>query len=121
MHVLGRDQNAAAFGHGVAGIDREIDQREFELRLVDADRPGRVRHLDPEFDIDVHRAGQHVVDGVHRLGRIDHRRVERQRARERQQLPRQVLAARRRHFDRRQGACVPAFLSGGFSGSARGR
>ena len=37
-------------GHGVAGIDDQVDQRELELRLVGEDRPDAV--LDPPFEID---------------------------------------------------------------------
>ena len=55
----------------------------------------------------MHGAGQHVANGRNRIGKADHRRVQRQRAREGQQLPRQILAAVRRHFDGLQGADVP--------------
>ena len=105
-NILRRNRYASAIGHGIAGIDREIDQRQFELGFVDADRPRRGGNIDQEFDIDMHGAGQHVANGGNRSGEADHGRVQRQRARERQQLPRQILAAGRRHFDGLQGADV---------------
>ena len=37
--VLRRDRHRAAVGHGIAGIDHEVDQRDFEFADVDRDRP----------------------------------------------------------------------------------
>ena len=37
--VLGRERDHAALRHGVAGIEREVDERELELGEIDPHRP----------------------------------------------------------------------------------
>src|SRR6185437_16918007 len=88
------------------GIDRQIHQRQFQLGLVDAYRPCRVGNVDLQYDVDMQRAGQNIAERLDGTGRADDRRIERHDAREREQLPGQVLAARRRNLDRLQRTLV---------------
>ncbi len=38
LHRLGLEQQLAAAGHGVAGVEREVEHREFQLRRIRVDR-----------------------------------------------------------------------------------
>ena len=62
--VLGKDRDRAPGRHRVAGIDDQVNQREFELRLVGENGPD-VR-FDPPFEIDqaAERVGEEVGDRV---------------------------------------------------------
>ena len=74
--ILRRDRDGAAFGHGVAGVDDEIDQRGLELGDVHDD--GADVPIDLEFQPDgAADAGvEHIADGVDLLGEIDDLRVD---------------------------------------------
>ena len=54
-HRLGRDRQRAAGRHGVARIDREIDQRELELARVDLDGAALVGNRRLDLDVAAQR------------------------------------------------------------------
>ena len=91
--VARRQRDDAAAGHGVARIDRDIDQRELELRDVDLDRPDIGRDVAFELNVSAQRADQHLVHGLDAFLEVGDDRIERLASRERQQLARQALAA----------------------------
>ena len=82
--VARREGNRAAAGHGVARIDRDIDQRQFEFRNIDLDRPDLVRDIAFELHVSAQRADQHFVHGLDTLLEIGDDGIERLAARERQ-------------------------------------
>ena len=52
----------AAVGHGVARVDHQVDQRQFEFGDVDRDRPHVGGDVDLQVDIAARRARQHFVE-----------------------------------------------------------
>ena len=99
QHRLGADGQRAARRHGVARIEGEIEQRQLELAGVDLDRAGPPRHAEPDVDVAAQRAAEHVLDLRQPLGEIDHAGLMHLPPREREQLPGQAFAARRRIGD----------------------
>ena len=63
--VGGLDEDATALGHGVAGIDAEVEQGVFQLRRIDQGRPQLAagHHLD--LDRRTHRAADQVFHAGH--------------------------------------------------------
>ena len=93
--VVGLDRDAAAVGHGVAGVDAEVQQRVLELWRVDQSRPQprRAHHFNGDGGADgpadevLHAAHQHV--DVRRAG------IERLPPRKGEQAMRQCRGATR--------------------------
>ena len=50
-HVARRECDRATAGHGIARVDRDIDQRQFQFGNIDLDRPDVVRYVAFELDI----------------------------------------------------------------------
>jgi hypothetical protein len=66
-HAVARGQGqAAAVGHGVARVDRQVEQGEVELQRVDRHRPQVVRAL--QFELDA--LAQHVADQLHGIAQL---------------------------------------------------
>ena len=91
--VAGFDRQLAAVGHGVARVEREIEDAGLELRRVDLDGPqaGAADRL--ELDGLAERAHQKVGHADDELVGVDRARVERLPAREGEQPLRQLRGA----------------------------
>ena len=63
-HILGGDRQAAVAVHRVAGVDREIEDRIFELVRIDEHRPGF--GVEPGLDLDP--LAQRAVEQVGHAG-----------------------------------------------------
>ena len=89
-HIAGAHLQPAAARHGVARIDREIDDHLLELRDVDLDRPqiAAVHHGERDLLAD-QPPQQHGEVGQH-LAEIEHLRAQRLLAREGEQMPHQA-------------------------------
>ena len=91
--IGGAHGELAAVGHGVARIDRQIDDHLLELRQVDLHRPqiAAVHHLQRHLLAD-QPLEQHA-EIVDRLAQVEHLRAQRLLAREGQELPHQRRGA----------------------------
>src|SRR4029079_10527761 len=87
LHVAGRDPHHALAVHRVAGVNREVDDRIFELVRVDVDRPGVAREVDLDPDALAERAVGEVGHAADQLAAVDPFRHQRFGAGERQQAP----------------------------------
>ena len=61
LRLLDRDRDRAAFGHRVARVDDQVDQRKLELGLIGEGVPGSSRELPVDLD--------QAAEGVARAGR----------------------------------------------------
>ena len=95
-HVARLDRQLAAAGHGVAGIDRQVEDGRFELCGIDQDRPERIAQLDLQHDIAAEGAGQQLAGILHHLGNRHRGRGERLAPGEGEQVARQLGTAQRR-------------------------
>ena len=87
--VIGRDvadryTETAAVRHGIAGIDRNIDDGEFQLGKVDFHRPDVRIILFVVHDVAAQRAFDHRPHIGYAVIQIDHRRAQMLTARESQ-------------------------------------
>ena len=89
-HIGGAHVQPAAVRHGVARIDREIDDHLLELRDVDLDRPQVAAVHDLEGDLLADQPPQQHVEIAQHLAEIEHLRAQRLLARECQQMPHQA-------------------------------
>ena len=92
---MGLDADRAALGHGVARIDREVENRLVELRGVDLDRPQAGIGMQLHDHLLAQGPAQHAGDLRQALVEVDHRRLQRLLAREGEQPARQLGAAQR--------------------------
>ena len=102
--VLRRDRHRAAVGQGIAGIDHEVDQGDFQFADVDGDRPYTGWDIDRQPDIAAKPAGENFADRIDPLRDLDRLRIDPLPPRECQQLPRQGGAALSGELDRLCGA-----------------
>ena len=102
--VLRGNRHRAAVGHGIAGIDHEVDQGDFQFADVDGDRPYTGWDIDRQPDIAAKPAGENFADRIDPLRDLDRLRIDPLPPRECQQLPRQGGAALSGELDRLCGA-----------------
>ena len=88
-----RKRELAAVRHGVAGIDREVDDHLLELGDVGLDRPQVAAVHDVERDVLADQPAQQHVEIGQRLAEVEHLRPQRLLAREGQQMPHQARGA----------------------------
>ena len=86
-------RHRAAVWHGVARIDREIQERVFELIPVAPDEPEILACSNAQIDILAERAAQQFLDGPDQLVEIQGTRIDGLATRERQQTVRQSRGA----------------------------
>ena len=80
-----RDQEVAALGHGVAGIDREIEDDEFKLGAITPDRADARVEIDIAFDLRADAGAQqflHPVDQVVHVDRLDRQALHARKSKE---------------------------------------
>ena len=92
--VAGFDGELAVALHGVARIDREIEQGVLDLDGIDKGVPQAAGNHGLDFDALAERPAQHVVDAADQAAEIDHFRRERLAAAEGQQLRGELRTAR---------------------------
>ena len=91
---IGRlDHQLAAIGHGVAGVDRQVDDRGFQLGLIDRARPDIAIELKFHDDLFAQRPFEQRVDRSDKRVDIQPARVERLLARIGKQPVRQRCGA----------------------------
>ena len=92
-HIGCADRQAAAFGHRVAGVDRQVQQHQLDLRGIDQRRPQSVG----QHGLDAHggtdRAKQHIGGFAHQPVQIERGRGKALLARESEQLVSQSRAS----------------------------
>ncbi|MEJ0070988.1 MAG: hypothetical protein WDO24_22180 [Pseudomonadota bacterium] len=91
--ILGRDAQAAALPHRVAGVGREIDQRRFELAGIHDDRPDAGSKAQRDLDLLTQRPAQQRGGVPNQVVEIDIDRSERLAAGKGEQAARQIGAA----------------------------
>ena len=68
----GRDRQAATFGHGLARVERQIEECLFEKVGISLDRRQSARHVDGNFDAVLRGLGlDHRPKPVHHSGEVD--------------------------------------------------
>ena len=95
-HVRGDLQPAAA-GHGVARVDREVDEHLLQLRRIGQHRARPVAGLEAERDVLADDAAQHLERALDQRPHVEQHRRDHLLAAERQQLrgePRRALRRR---------------------------
>ncbi|CAM2138225.1 hypothetical protein PT2222_100181 [Paraburkholderia tropica] len=95
-------REAAAVGHGVARVDGEIDEREFEFGDVDVHGPHAFVDIDDERDLRAQRRAQQFAARGQPASGVDRLVAQRLLARHAEQLARERLAALERALDRRE-------------------
>ncbi|CAJ7649595.1 Uncharacterised protein [Burkholderia pseudomallei] len=98
--VVRADLEAPALRHRVAGVDREIDHRELELRDVDAHGPQVELRVDGERRFRAERRLQQLAARREPVRDVDRLAAQRLLARDAQQLARERLAVLQRALDR---------------------
>ena len=99
-------------GHGVAGVDGEVQQRAFQLIVIGFGQPCRFGQVHFQPDILVHRSPQHVFHAGDEVADIHGCHVERLAAGKSEQALRQGgCTLRRRH--RRVDIAIDAVLAPG--------
>lgn len=90
------DRQTPAVRHGIARVERKIQQRRLELNRIEFGKPEPATAH--EFDIDVfrYRSSERTVHGAEQRVDVDPPGFERLPARKREQAPRQLRAARSR-------------------------
>ncbi len=71
-HESRPDLQLSPAGHGVAGVDREIDDHLFEERRIDPCEPGFAIELHPELDVVTDDPGEHPFEAQNQLVDVDH-------------------------------------------------
>jgi len=61
-HRAHPDRQPAAARHGVAGVHRDVEDRELEFGGIDLHRARRARHLDDELDIAAQRRIEQIPE-----------------------------------------------------------
>ncbi len=107
-----RQRQAPTLRHGIAGVDREIDQHLIELRGIDPHMPPRLLEFEGEDDVPPEQAHEHRRDAAHRLVHRDDFGLQRLLAGESEQLPHQRRAARDRALDLHDRRTARRFLRG---------
>ena len=102
--VVGRDREAAAAAHGIARIDREVEQRQLELAVIDGDGPRAGRDAKCDRYITTQARLQDALYGRQPLTEIDHHLLMRLPARKGQKLAREGGAAANGNVDGLEGA-----------------
>ena len=82
----GLDGQAAAAGHGVAGVDREVHQHLLDLARVGLDRAGLADGADVELEVLADQPPQHAIELADDRVEIDDARLDDLPAGEQQQL-----------------------------------
>ncbi len=93
--VLGAraDGDVAPVGHGVAGVDREVEEHLLELARVDEDdRRGRFEAR-AQLDVLADQAAQHLLEARHDLVQVDDAGLQHLAAAEGEELARERLGA----------------------------
>ncbi len=90
VDVAGFDQEAAAVGHGVAGVGREVHHDLLELRAVGLEAAEARRREQGQLDALADQALQHLLHAEQDRVQIDHRRLEDLLAPEGEQLAGQL-------------------------------
>ncbi|VVN77193.1 hypothetical protein PS685_05357 [Pseudomonas fluorescens] len=67
VHVGGFDQQLAAIGHRVPGVDHQVEQGVFQLTDVGADRPDFLGQLQFQLDMVAFGAAEQVFQGMDQL------------------------------------------------------
>src|SRR5215469_4441230 len=82
----------AAIRHRIAGIDPQVEQREFEFGGIDRHRPKVFRDFDSDLDILSQRPREHLADLMSSLAQVDGLWPQRLTSGEGEQLPGQPYA-----------------------------
>ncbi len=85
-HLRGGNRDAAAVGHGVAGVGHQVQQHLLDLRRVRADRLRRRGELEVELDAFLDEAAQDLCEASHRVVEVVEPRRHDLAPAERQQL-----------------------------------
>ena len=88
-HVAGADGQLAASRHGVARVDREVDDDLLELADVGAHRPKVAAMIDLELDVAADQPRQQHPEVGQHVGQVQHFRPQRLLARKGQKLAHQ--------------------------------
>ncbi|MNH19490.1 hypothetical protein D3C79_792300 [compost metagenome] len=75
-HIAQRDTDPAAIGHGIAGIDAQVEQGTLKLRRVDTYRPEGVFALVVDCDVGAGAAADQVQHAADQLGDIRRARLQ---------------------------------------------
>ena len=70
LHLVDRNRQHAAVRHGVATVDDEVQQREFDLVGFDQGSWHRLRKIHPDFDPGPHRAFDQIAHPPNDIGKI---------------------------------------------------
>ena len=93
--MRGAETERAPFRHGIACVDRDVEQRRLELARVGEHLEARRRHLDVDPDALVERAAEQVGEREQHRSDVDGGRLQHLPARERKQLAGEVGAPTR--------------------------
>ena len=89
LDIAGPDSDRATFGHGIPGIDRQIDQHLLELAEIGLDRPQIAAEFELQLDIGADQPVDKHAQVPNHIGHRQHSRPHRLLAREGQKLPHQ--------------------------------
>jgi hypothetical protein len=102
--VLGADPDRTAVGHGVPGVDGQVDQSGFEFGDVDLDRPYIILHVGRELNGATHPGVENLAHGLDAFFQVDGLRIDILPPGEAQELAGQASSPPRGRFDRFNGA-----------------
>ena len=89
------DRQLPALRHGVAGVDRQVEQHLLDLARVGSHGAQALLQRRDELDVLADQPSQHLVRVAHDLVQVDDARLEHLLAAEGEELPRQVGRAMR--------------------------
>src|SRR6185312_9923535 len=93
--IAGLDRDVPASGHGVAGVEDEVEKGGLDLIGIGQRGPQLGGELLPDLDMLTHRPMQEIIHADDDLVEVDRLRAELLAAREGQELLRQLLGAAR--------------------------
>jgi hypothetical protein len=88
--VGGGNGQPAPLGHGITGVDRQVDEHLRHLPRVHRHRPQAGGQVRDQADVLADQPPQHVLGPADHRARVHHHRAEHLLAAEREQLPRQL-------------------------------
>src|SRR3990172_5496492 len=86
LDVLGLEDDFAAAGHGIPGVDREVHENLLELARIGQNRAELGLEAGSEFYVLADEAPEHLLGGGHQLVENEHPRLEDLFAAESQEL-----------------------------------
>ena len=102
MRVGGSNRELPAFGHGVAGIDRQIHDNLPDLAFVCAYPPQARLQDETQLNVLPDQGPEHLLKILHHHLEVEYLRLEHLLPAERQELPRQCRRSFACRFDRFQ-------------------